>query len=57
MALEQNVTSVLVSGNDYNEILENGLNILKEKEYLKTNDTVVLSGNLSKKNTGTIIRI
>ena len=57
LALEQGVTSILVSGNDYNTVLENGINSLKEKGLLKTNDTVVLSGNLDKKNTGTIVRI
>lgn len=57
LALEQSVTSVLVSGQDYNTILENGLKKLKENEFLKTNDTIVLSGNPSKNNTGTIMKI
>ncbi len=57
LALEQGVTSTLVTGSNYNEILENGIQILKSKGLLKANDTVVLSGNLDKKNTGTIMKI
>lgn len=57
MSVEQSVTSTLVDGKEYNEILEKGINSLKAEGLLKTNDTVVLSGNLNKKNTGTIIKI
>lgn len=68
MALETNVTAVLVE-NEYNfdKILSKGLEILKEKGLLKTNDTVVLSGGfpnagltesvLATQATGTIIKI
>ena len=45
MAVEQNVTPVLVEGEtDFNTILNKGIEVLKEKEYLKANDTIVLSG-------------
>lgn len=57
LALEQSVISVLVNGSNYNEILEKGIEVLKQKSLLKANDTVVLSGNLDKKNTGTIMKI
>ncbi len=57
MSVEQSITSTLVTGNDYNEILDKGIEQLKSEGLLKTNDTVVLSGNLDKKNTGTIIKI
>jgi pyruvate kinase len=57
LALEQNVTSTLVNGEDYNTIVENGINELKQKGLLKANDTVVLCGNLNKNNTGTIMKI
>lgn len=57
MALEQDVISVLVEGNDYNTILENGINALKEKGLLKTGDTVVLSANVTKRSTGAIMKI
>lgn len=57
LALEQGVTSILVTGSNYNEILENGINELKSRNLLKSNDTVVLSGNPEKRNTGTIMKI
>ena len=64
MAVEQNVTPVLIEGEtDYHAILDKGLAILKDKKYLKENDTVVLSGgflngtSLQDQITGKIIRI
>ena len=64
MAIEQNVTPILVEGEtDLNTLLNKGLEILKEKEYLKTNDTVVLSGgflngnSLQNQITGKIVKI
>ena len=57
LALEQSVTAILVNGNDYNSMLEDGISKLKEKGLLKKDDTVVLSGNLTKRNTGTILKI
>lgn len=57
LALEQSVTSTLVSGSDYTEILNKGIEVLKSKGLLKENDTVVLSGNIDKKNAGTIMKI
>lgn len=57
LSLEHNVTTVLIDSHDYNTALEKGMEILKEKGLLKENDTIVLSGNLDKKNTGTIIKI
>ncbi len=64
MAVEQNVTPVLVEGEtDFNTILNKGLEVLKEKEYLKDNDTVVLSGGFLNGNslqdeiTGKIVRV
>ena len=64
MAIEQNVTPVLVEGEkDFNTLLNKGLEMLKEKEYLKANDTVVLSGgflngtSLEDQITGKIVRV
>ena len=64
MAIEQNVTPVLVEGEkDLNTLLNKGLEMLKEKEYLKDNDTVVLSGgslngtSLQDQITGKIVRV
>lgn len=64
MAVEQNVTPILVEGEtDFNTILNKGVEVLKEKEYLKTGDTVVLSGgflngsSLQDQITGNIVRI
>ena len=57
LSLEQSVESTLVTGTTYQEILNNGIETLKQKGLLKENDTVVLSGNLDKKNTGTIMKI
>jgi len=64
MAVEQNVTPILVEGeSDFNNILNKGLEMLKEKEYLKANDTVVLSGgflngsSLEDQITGKIVRV
>ncbi|MBO5476689.1 MAG: pyruvate kinase [Clostridia bacterium] len=64
MAVEQNVTPVLVKGEtDFNTILNKGIEVLKEKEYLKANDTIVLSGgflngtSLQDQITGKIVRV
>ena len=64
MAVEQNVTPVLVEGEtDFNTILNKGIEVLKEKEYLKANDTIVLSGgflngtSLQDQITGKIVRV
>ena len=69
MAIENNVTAIYVENtNEYDELLEKGIEILKSKGLLKENDTVVLSGGLSKEDnqqkkflsnqsTGTIIKI
>ena len=69
MAIENNVTSILIENvTDYDELLEKGIEILKSKGLLKKNDTVVLSGGISKEanetkkflanqSTGTIIKI
>ncbi len=64
MAIEQNVTPILIEGEtNLNTLLDKGLNILKEKGYLKTNDTIVLSGgflngsSLQDQITGKIVRV
>ena len=64
MAVEENITPILIEGeNDYHSILDKGLEILKEKEYLKANDTIVLSGgflngkSLQDQITGKIVRV
>lgn len=69
MAIENNVTAIYVENTtEYDELLEKGIEILKSKGLLKENDTVVLSGGLSKEDnqtkkflsnqsTGTIIKI
>lgn len=69
MAIENNVTAIYVENTtEYEELLEKGIEILKSKGLLKENDTVVLSGGLSKEDnetkkflsnqsTGTIIKI
>lgn len=68
MALEANVTSILVENeNNFDKILTKGIEILKEKGLLKSEDTVVLSGGfpttglneniLTTQATGTIIKI
>ena len=57
LALEQDVTSILVEGSSKDEILSKGIEILKEKELLKTNDTIVLGANIAKNSTGTIMKI
>lgn len=64
MAVEQNVTAVLVEGEkDFNTILNKGLDILKEKGYLTAGNTVVLSGgflngsSLEDQITGKIVRV
>ncbi len=64
MAVEQNVTAVLVEGEkDFNTILNKGLDILKEKGYLVEGNTVVLSGgflngsSLQDQITGKIVRV
>ncbi len=66
-AVEFGVTAVLIPGvHDFDKILNQGIEILKEKGYLKENDTVVLSGGFPNKDTdkrltsqatGTIIKI
>lgn len=63
-AVENNVTPVLVEGeSDFNTILNKGISMLKEKGYLKDNDTVVLSGgflngkSLEDEITGKIVRV
>lgn len=63
-AIEHNVTPILVEGEtDFNTILNKGIAILKEKGYLKDNDTVVLSGgflngnSLQEEITGKIVRV
>ena len=57
LALEQSVVSTLVEGQDYDTILKNGIDSLKSNGLLKENDVVVLSGNLDKRSTGTILKI
>ena len=64
MAIEQNVTPILIEGEtDLNTLLNKGIEVLKEKEYLKANDTVVLSGgflngtSLQDQITGKIVKI
>ncbi len=69
MAIENNVVAILIDDTtEYDELLEKGIEILKSKGFLKKNDTVVLSGGLSKEDnstkkflsnqsTGTIIKI
>ncbi len=64
MAVEENITPILIEGeSDYHSILDKGLEILKEKEYLKANDTIVLSGgflngkSLQDQITGKIVRV
>lgn len=64
MAIEQNVTAILVEGEkDFSTILNKGLEILKEKDYLKDGNTVVLSGgflngsSLEDQITGKIVRV
>ena len=69
MAIENNVYAILVEGTeDYDTLLEKGIEVLKDKGYIKSNDTVVLSGGISKEDnetrkflsnqsTGTIVRI
>ena len=67
MAVEFGVTPILVPGvRDFDKILNQGIEILKSKGYLKENDTVILSGGLHDANktdalatqaTGTILKI
>ena len=69
MAIENNVYAVLIDDTeDYDTLLEKGIEVLKNKGLLKTNDTVVLSGGISKEDndkksflsnqsTGTIVKI
>ena len=69
MAIENNVYAIFVENTeDYDTLLEKGIEVLKNKGYIKTNDTVVLSGGISSKDnearkflsnqsTGTIVRI
>lgn len=68
MAIENNVTAILVEdANEYDELLEKGIEVLKERALIKTNDTVVLSGGISQntnskhfltnQSTGTIVKI
>ena len=64
MAIEQNVTAILVEGEkDFSTILNKGLEIIKEKDYLKDGNTVVLSGgflngsSLEDQITGKIVRV
>ena len=65
-AVEYGVIPVLIPGvYDFNKILSQGIEILKEKGYIKENDTVVLSGGLNTESgeylstsaTGTIMKI
>ena len=64
MAMEQNIFPILVEGEtDFNSILNKGMDILKENDYLKENDIVVLSGGFLNGNslqdqiTGKIVRV
>ena len=69
MAVENNVTAILIENTeDYDALLEKGIEELKSRGLVKSNDTVVLSGGISKEannskkflsnqSTGTIIRI
>ena len=69
MAVENNVTAILIEDTeDYDDLLEKGIEVLKSKGLLKSNDTVVLSGGISKEDnnskkflsntsTGTIVKI
>ena len=69
MAVENNVTAILIENTeDYDTLLEKGIEELKSRGLVKSNDTVVLSGGISKEannskkflsnqSTGTIIRI
>ncbi len=67
MSLEHGTTGIYLPGvYDFDKILNQGIEVLKEKKLIKENDTVVLSGGypndahtdfLSSQATGTIIRI
>lgn len=69
MAVENNVTAILIENTeDYDDLLEKGIEVLKSKELIKTGDTIVLSGGISKEDnnkktflsnqsTGTIVKI